>query len=258
MNYRDTRKRAHRRGCRRNNRKSYGGGLGNSYTIGGPVAGAPIVNNYGQEIKSFSSCGDADRPGYISGASTTGGLPGFGGLLKGGGEAEELRALNGMDVTSMSPQAGGNYGFRSAEIVGPDIPLAGRNYIGCGDSVGVPQGNPLNQPSPVTAFKPMSGGRRKHRSRKTQRRRKQHGGVGGVDSSFYYAPRAGYTHFAPYDAAGSFQTAAGTKEMINTPYPGQVSLSGACIKTGGGRKTRARRGRKSQRKHKGRKTHRKH
>jgi len=254
MNYRDTRKRSHRRGCRRNNRKSYGGGLGSSYSIGGPVAAAGTINNYDGKVNSFSSCGAADRPGYISGASTSGGLPGFGGLLKGGGEYEELSKNMQADVSNMSPQAGGNYGFRSAEIVGPDIPLAGRNYIGCGDSAGVATGNPLNQPSPVVPFKPMSGGRRKHRSRKTHRRRKQHGGVGGVDSSFYYAPRAGYTHFAPYDGASSFQTAAGTKEMINTPYPGQVSLSGACIKTGGGRKTRARKGRKSQRK--GRKTYR--
>lgn len=76
-----SRRAAHRRGCRRNRRLNQAGGAGEAYTLGPFVAGAPVINNYGQEIVRFPSCEEAVRPGYISGAASAirGGLPGFSG-----------------------------------------------------------------------------------------------------------------------------------------------------------------------------------
>jgi hypothetical protein len=76
-----SRRSARRRGCRRNRRLNQVGGAGEAYTLGPFVAGAPVINNYGQEIVRFPSCEEATRPGYISGAASAirGGLPGFSG-----------------------------------------------------------------------------------------------------------------------------------------------------------------------------------
>ncbi len=63
-----------RAGCSRNRRVQMGG-AGEAYTLGGFVAGAPIVNNYGQEIVRFPSCEEAVRPGYLDNAAIKGGLP---------------------------------------------------------------------------------------------------------------------------------------------------------------------------------------
>lgn len=73
-----SRRSSRKKGCRRNRRNQIGG-AGEAYTLGGLVAGAPIINNYGQEIVRFPSCEQAVRPGYLTDAQIKGGLPGFSG-----------------------------------------------------------------------------------------------------------------------------------------------------------------------------------
>jgi hypothetical protein len=262
-----------RLGCSRNraSRKQYGG-AGVAYTIGGPVAGAPIINNYGQTIKAFPSCEEAVRPGYLEHAQIKGGLPGFSGggkrrkgykKLKGGrggvletGSAQ-LGSLGG------APLSGGAYTNDFANVGG--VAIMEPTYSGCGAGAYAIQ-NPFDKtgtdnmyavkslitapPALASNPTPMKGGKR--RNRKT---RKQYGGVGGVDSMFYNAPRAGYTNWPSNAEGGAGATLADGKTpfLLNVPYSGLPTESQACLKTGGGRKSR--KGRKSKKSRKHRKSH---
>ena len=155
-------------------------------------------------------------------------------------------------------QRGGRYAI-GAEVTGPGgIAFATTDYTGCGSGLEAIH-NSLNkgdnfptayitapppQYNPATGVK-LAGGRRKTR--------KQCGGVGGVDSMAYSAPRAGYTH-EPSNAAGAnggTLADGNTPFLLNVPYSAQPTPSPACLKTGGGRrKTRkSRKGRKGSRKH---------
>lgn len=103
------RRASRRRGCRRNNRQR-GGTAGSAYTLGGPVAGAPIINNYGQEIVRFPSCEEAVRPGYLTGAQIKGGLPGFSGgarKMRGGAEGSPYPQTYASETTTYVPPANG-------------------------------------------------------------------------------------------------------------------------------------------------------
>ena len=250
------RKASHRKGCRRNRRVNQMGGAGEAYTIGSHVAGAPIVNNYGQENVRFPSCENATRAGYIADASIKGGLPGFAGggrrrrnrSLKGGRagvletSADHLR-MNSFTGSMGAPVLkGGRYTFEPNVVGG--VGMMEPRYSGCGD--GAIQ-NPLNKgyvsslitapPAQVPTPTPssMQGGRRRTR-------RGQYGGVGGVDSMVYNAPRTGWTMWPSNAQGGDAGVLADGKTpfSINVPYSAQPVVSGACVKTGGSRKPRRR------------------
>lgn len=161
-------------------------------------------------------------------------------------------------------QRGGRYAI-GAEVTGPaGIAFARTDYTGCGAGAegihnalnkgdNFPAGfitAPPAQYNPATGAK-LAGGRRCYR-----KTRKQSGGVGGVDSMFYSAPRAGYTHAPSNSAGGDAGTLADgrTPFLINVPYSAQPTPSPACLKTGGAR----RKSRKSRKSRKGRKGSRKH
>jgi hypothetical protein len=74
----------------------------------------------------------------------------------------------------------------------------------------------------------------------------QTGGVGGIDSAYYEAPRAGFAM-----GASSWTDSVGAPVALRPGYDAGTQLSGACVKTGGARKRRAskRKGSKRTRKH---------
>lgn len=313
------RRASRRRGCRRNNRQR--GGAGEAYTLGGPVAGAPIINNYGQEIVRFASCEEAVRPGYLTGAQIKGGLPGFSGGARRarmrGGSAEgspypqtyasetttyippangasytpqpvpgatNTRSLNGGSMSGFRGgvletgadqlsaqmggrkrrasrkgrksgrkgsrrQRGGRYTNEFAPVSGATGALMEPRYSGCGDgALALP--DPLNKvqatslitapPAQVPLPKPMMGG----------------AGPYAVDAMLYEVPRSGYTTWPSNASGGNAGTLADGKTpfLLNVPFSAQPTPDGACIKTGGRRKSRKnRKSRKSSRKNRARK-----
>lgn len=306
------RRASRRRGCRRNNRQR-GGAAGSAYTLGGPVAGAPIINNYGQEIVRFPSCEEAVRPGYLTGAQIKGGLPGFSGGARrgqrGGAEgspypqtyasetttyvppangasytpqpvpgATNTRSLNGGSMSgfrggvletgadqlagqmggarkgkrsrrarkgSRKGQRGGRYTNEFAPISGATGALMEPRYSGCGDGM-LALRDPLNSPAAqavnvitappaqVPLPKPMMGG----------------AGPYAVDAMLYEVPRSGYTTWPSNASGGNAGTLADGKTpfLLNVPFSAQPTPDGACIKTGGARKSRknARKSRKNR------------
>jgi hypothetical protein len=308
------RRASRRRGCRRNNRQR--GGAGEAYTLGGPVAGAPIINNYGQEIVRYASCEEAVRPGYLTGAQIKGGLPGFAGggrrltRMRGGAEgspypqtyasetttyvppangasytpqpvpgATNTRSLNGGSMSGFRggvletgadqlagqmggrrkksrrarkgrrgsrKMRGGRYTNEFAPISGATGVLMEPRYSGCGDgALALP--DPLNKvqatslitapPAQVPLPKPMMGG----------------AGPYAVDAMLYEVPRSGYTTWPSNASGGNAGTLSDGKTpfLLNVPFSAQPTPDGACIKTGGRRKSRKnRKSRKSARKSK--------
>jgi hypothetical protein len=119
--------------------------------------------------------------------------------------------------------------------------------------------NPLNKgsitslltaPAPLVPLPtPMKGGRRSRRNRRSHRR-SQWGGVGGVDSMVYEAPRAGYTTAPSNGSGGNAGTLADGKTpfLVNVPYSAQPGISSSCVKTGGGRRRGSRKSRRKGRK----------
>lgn len=258
------RRASYRRGCRRNRRTNQMvGGAGEAYTLGSHVAGAPIINNYGQEIVRFPSCESAVRPGYIADAPIKGGLPGFAGGGRRRRTHRRRRSLRGgrggvleTSAAQVAAQYGGRYTFEPAVVDG--VGMMEPRYSGCGD---VPQQNPLNKgsidslitapPAQVPTPVPMKGGR------KSRKGRKQYGGVGGVDSMVYSAPRAGWTTWPSNAEGGDAGTLADGKTpfLINVPFSTQPTPSAACLKTGGGRRRRSRKSRKGRKGRKGTRRH---
>lgn len=307
------RRASRRRGCRRNNRQR-GGAAGSAYTLGGPVAGAPIINNYGQEIVRFPSCEEAVRPGYLTDAQIKGGLPGFSGGARrgqrGGAEgspypqtyasetttyvppangasytpqpvpgATNTRSLNGGSMSGSESgfrggvletgadqlaaqgggarrrrsrkgrkgsrkMRGGRYTNEFAPISGATGALMEPRYSGCGDGM-LALSDPLNKvqatslitapPAQVPLPKPMTGG----------------AGPYAVDAMLYEAPRSGYTTWPSNASGGNAGTLSDGKTpfLLNVPYSAQPTPDGACIKTGGSRKSRkSRKNRKGARK----------
>ena len=258
------RRASYRRGCRRNRRTNQMvGGAGEAYTLGSHVAGAPIINNYGQEIVRFPSCESAVRPGYIADAQIKGGLPGFAGggrRRRASRRTHRRRSLKGgrggvleTSAAQVAAQYGGRYTFEPAVVGG--VGMMEPRYSGCGD---VPQQNPLNKgsidslitapPAQVPTPVPMKGGRKS---------RKQYGGVGGVDSMVYSAPRAGWTTWPSNAEGGGAGTLADGKTpfLINVPFSTQPTPSAACLKTGGGKSRKSHKSRKSRKGRKGTRRH---
>jgi hypothetical protein len=112
--------------------------------------------------------------------------------------------------------------------------------------------NPLNLvgPSRITAPAPMIRGGKRTRKPK----RKMRGGVGGVGSEFYIAPRAGYSHIPSDMAGGESGTLADGKTpfLLNVPYSSANGANSACSKTGGKRR-KSRKNRKGKKSKKSRK-----
>ncbi len=231
------RRASRRKGCRRNMRNQMGG-AGEAYTLGSHVAGSPIINNYGQEIVRFPSCESAVRPGYIEDASIKGGLPGF--AQSGGRYTNEFNVVNGVGI--MEP-----------------------TYSGCGTGMEAIS-NPLNKgslssmitappalvqpPTPGSGDQLQKGGRRRKFRKTKKSKAKQYGGVGGVDSMVYSAPRAGWTTFPSNAEGGDAGILADGKTpfLINVPYSAQPTPSLACLKTGGGSRKKYRKSRKASKK----------
>jgi hypothetical protein len=192
-----SRRASRRTGCRRNRRVNQMGGAGEAYTLGGFVAGAPIINNYGQEIVRFPSCEEAVRPGYLADATIKGGLPGFsqrggrGGVLETG--ADQLAAQMGGRRRRGSRKSrrgtrkmrGGRYTNEFNVVGASGIGIMEPSYSGCGTGLEAIT-NPLN-PAPglqslITAPPPLvpvptpgsgdvlqKGGRRMCGTRKARR-----------------------------------------------------------------------------------------
>jgi hypothetical protein len=283
------RRNSRRSGCHRNRRQQ--GGDGMAYSINGTVTGQHVINNYDGAVNRFPSCEDASRPGYLTGAaaSVKGGLPGFAGGrrsassfadLKGGSSsgfkggrrsasgfkggrrsasgfkggrrsASSFADLKGGSSSgfkggrSNSTMKGGRYSF-VPEVVG-GVGMMMPRYSGCGSGLDAVQ-NPLNQgnfpasvltapPPHVPAPTPMVGG------------------VGGVDSMVYEAPRSGYTT-VPSDTVGGLGGVLAdgkTPFLLNVPYSAQPMPSAACLKTGGGSR-KNRKGSRKNRKNRNRKS----
>ncbi len=269
------RRASRRRGCRRNNRMR--GGAGEGYRFGGPVAGEHIVNNYDGKVIPYASCNEAVRPGYLAGAPIQGGLPGFaGGSRKRKGSRRSRRSrksrrgsrkmrggrggvleTGAAQLAASTSQMGGTY-TNEFDIVGASkIALMEPSYSGCGAGAYAQQ-NPFNKgdisslitapPALVSNPTPGSGNQLQAGGRRSTRRRRQHGGVGGVDSMYYGAPRSGWTTWPSNAAGGDAGTLADGKTpfLINVPFSAQPTPSPNCLKTGGRRRTR--KGRKASRK----------
>ena len=272
------RRNSRRSGCNRNRRQQ--GGDGMAYSINGTVTGQHVINNYDGAVNRFASCEDATRPGYLTGAAAAvkGGLPGFAGGrrsasgfkggrrsassfadLKGGSasgfkggrrSASSFADLKGGSASgfkggrSASTMKGGRYSF-VPEVVG-GVGMMMPRYSGCGSGLDAVQ-NPLNQgnfPASVLTAPPPH----------VPVPRPMVGGVGGVDSMVYEAPRSGYTT-VPSDTVGGLGGVLAdgkTPFLLNVPYSAQPMPSAACLKTGGSRKNRKNRNRKSRKNRKNR------
>ena len=203
--------------CRRNRRGQRGGTGGFAYSFGAAVPGT-----LGDGIVERSaSCGNVYRPAPYSGTGQ--GLPG----------------MNGGAYTNMF------------EVYGPNA-ISNQMTIPC---EATRTQNPLNLagPSRITAPppqmpSPIIGGKRTRKSKREMR-----GGVGGVGSELYIAPRAGYSHVPSDMAGGESGTLADGKTpfLLNVPYSSENVSNPACSKTGGKRRNK---GRKSRKNRKGKKS----
>lgn len=193
----------------RKTRNHRGGGLGQSYTFNPTplVAGADT----GISFKPESSCMASMRPGTIVGAPLgNGGLPGMGG---GGRRRRGTRGRKGKKQgTRRRRQKGGRYSF--------DLSTSS-TFGGTPWGSGIPQ--VMSIPCESARSNPLN---------------LQAGGVGGIDSAFYVAPTAGYTN-----NPSTWVGAAGAPVQIQTPYDAGA-MNQACLKTGGGRRKRATKGKR--------------
>ena len=199
-------------------RRKQRGGASAAYTFGQAVApGAP----YASEVVPKSACQAVPRFGEISNYHPPGmgGLPGFGG----GGSK---RRRGGRRTRR---QRGGRYTVDVGATTGGPNPIVPVQRIAC-------EGGMVNTSPPGAAPNPtpMRGGRRR-----------QHGGVGGVDSAYYAAPTAGYSN-----QPSTWVSSTGTPSLLQTPYEART-MNQACLKTGGGRKRMrtTRKRRSTRRKH---------
>lgn len=169
-----SRRNSRRKGCRRNRRQS--GGDGWAYTLGGPVAGAPIINNYGQEIVRMPSCDEAMRPGYINPAMIKGGLPGFAGgarrMRGGGGAAGSVYPQTYASMTSGAVTKPDGYTLIPEPVPGASALGVQPNLRG-GSNSGFRGGVLETGADQLGSQLSLTGGRRQHRS---SRSRKMYGG----------------------------------------------------------------------------------
>jgi len=245
---------------------------GETFMVGGSSSKAP-----GETFMVGGSDSKAPGETFMVGGSDSK-VPGETFII--GGRRRKNRRLSGLSggrgafTTGASQaniygaQAGGRYTNEFNVVGDAKIAMMEPSYSGCGDGM-VAMQNPLNKgdisslitappplvptPSPGSGDTLQKGGRKRrgHRSR----RRNQMGGVGGVDSMVYEAPRTGYTHEPSTSAGGQSGTLADGKTpfLVNVPYTTQPTPSSACLHTGGRRKTRRNR-RKSRKNRKSRRS----
>jgi hypothetical protein len=239
--------------CKRNNQR--GGGLGSTYGLtAGSWGGDGTVANPVAWTRA-SSCLAETRPGFMPGGYTgPKGLPGMSGGRRKRSERKGRKGRKGRrrGTRKLYRQAGGRYGFDGSDLSGMGTPWgsaraavesipceASRSAIPDSGAAGL-----LNKVGGPLWDGPVPG-------------RGQMGGAypamaSAADSAVYEAPTAGYTHLR--NPGDSFQTAAGTYEMINVPENARV-MSAACLKTGGGRKRSSRKQKKSRKSKKGSRKH---
>jgi hypothetical protein len=230
-------------------RRMRGGGQGAGWTIGPAVApGAP----YAQTNQPYDACLQAPRPGSISYADS-GGLPGMGGLMKGGG------------MNNVPP---------GPVIAAPAAPVAPMKGGGCDGGCFNPANGDLDK-IPL-----MKGGRRRTQSggrytmnltsdiagfaqidkipcepnwsNPLNQRMQSGGGSGGLstaaDMGVYEAPTARYTH-----TPSQWTDSVGAPVLLNVPLDAKM-WSRACTQTGGKRR-KGRKGSKKARKTRGHRRH---
>lgn len=246
--------------CKRN---QTGGGLGGGWGFSPSSLGSTVNNVLAYEpIGNCRGGPDVVRPGYLEGGYTgPKGLPGMsGGARKRKASRKGRKGGKGLKASrKLRTQAGGRYGMGPFDGAGMGTPwgsgIAPTMAIGCEASrSAIPDSgaaNVLNKVGGPLWDSPQNpaGGQR--------------GGGEAVagnaapvswsepaatsQAASITVPTAGMTHLRNPDDA--IQTAAGTLEMINVPMNGRI-MNPACLKTGGGRKRRTRKSKKS---HKGRK-----
>ena len=216
--------------ARKNTRKQRGGATP-YYSFGSAVApGAP----YAAKVEVHDTP-NVTRPGFLASANAgTGGLPGFTGGGKRRGRSLNLfkflrnstrRVLRAGRKTLkrfVPKQRGGRYTVDvGSAVLGTNV-FAPVNRIACEGSTP----NPLNPGPHTPSTQPpiLRGGAR------TRRGKRQSGGVWGVDSAAYYAPRAGYSN-----TPSTWVSSTSTPSMLQTPYAAGA-MTPACLKTGGGHK----------------------
>jgi hypothetical protein len=129
------------------------------------------------------------------------GSGGLPGLTRGGGRVSRRK------------QNGGRWMADPAQTTGGPNPIMPVTRIGCEGGM-VDTSPPGAAPNPV----PM----------------RQSGGVGGVASPFYQVPTAGYGN-----TPSTWVSSTGTPSLLQTPYDARA-MNPACLKTGGGRKSKRR------------------
>lgn len=234
-------------------KRSHRGGGTPYYSFGPAVApGAP----YASEVLVKQTLPEV-RPGTLSSAHAgTGGLPGFAGGGKRSGLRRGLRGgcwrtwmkkaqkkskntlkwlrrsvgLKGGATRRARAQSGGRYSVDvGGAVLGTNV-FAPVNRIACEGSTP----NPLNPGPHTPSTQPplLRGGGKRSGGKRSDMRRRQSGGVGGIDSAAYYAPTAGYTN-----EPSKWVSSTGTPSLLQTPYDARA-MNPACLKTGGGRKRR--------------------
>jgi hypothetical protein len=210
---------------RATHRKRQGGGGSASYGFGPAVSpGAP----YASEVVAKSACLATPRPGELTGYTPPGmgGLPGFGG----GGRRKKMniyrksvaamrrltRKVRGMFKRKMR---GGRYTVDVGAAVGGPNVFVPNTRIGC-------EGGLVNTSPPGAAANPVP--------------MRQSGGVGGVDSAYYAAPTAGYGN-----QPSTWVSSTGTPSLLQVPYAAR-EMNQACVKTGGGKRSKRSTRRKRQ------------
>lgn len=238
--------------CTRNNRRNRqsGGGAGGGWGFA-PEAAGTLINNP-LAYKDIGNCREAVRPGMIvngyDSLRANGGLPG----MKGGSRKKQTKKQKKNKRSKGSRknkvQHGGRYGFdpqmvplisgtpsTSGYAPVSSIPCeASRSVIPDSGASGV-----LNSRASYLWDSPASSG-------------KQAGGGSGNPISgapFIEVPTAHYSD----NTAAPIRSAAGTNIMVHTPY-NYSQMNQACVKTGGGKKSKKTRkskgkGRKNKNKH---------
>jgi hypothetical protein len=230
--------------CKRN---QAGGALGGNILFS-PSPNAAIVNN-DLAWKTGSSCVAATRPGFLEGGYTGAkGLPGMS-----GGKRRKLRRGK---KTQRKAQRGGASSYGMAAYDGTVAGSPGNSGLGPIVKGGCDTNYAAIPPSgasgilntrdsslwagPVLPKGQMGGGTMSPAPVTWP----NHGAASGSPSEM--VPNARYTD----NAVAGIDTAAGTKLMVHTPlnYP---EMNPACLKTGGGRKSKkSRKHRKSSKKSK--------
>lgn len=241
--------------CKRNQQR--GGGLGSTYGLNASSWGGDGTVANPVAWTTASSCVAETRPGFMaSGYTGPKGLPGMSGGRRGrkGGKGGKGRR----GTRKLRAQAGGRYGFDGSDLSGMGTPW--------GSARAAVEPVPCEASRSAVPDSGAAGVLNKVGGPLWDSPRPQQGGANpaiasAADSAVYEAPTAGYTHLR--NPSDSIQTAAGTYEMVNVPENARV-MSAACLKTGGGRKSRKAaqkksKSRKASRKQsKGRKGSRKH